>query len=864
MTKQARLTLGLDIRPLQEASKEAKRTLEEVGNVRLDKQVQRAFKSSIIKDVNEQIKIYKSYVSDIQIELAGMAKAGEKAFSSQRANQLISTLAKVKREVKSLEGSMSSMSGDPAPGKAGGGGGGVPGLGGMRGGGRMGGMLGRAGPVGIAASVAMGAGMWAMSRAHPQAMAGMGVREITGGGLVDDNSRFGFNRMERRGTARGIGAQLGRDASSGELNKLTDQSEMMQRAFGISGGQFAGAVGSARKAGIGDQGEFVATAVGDAVAIGLTGSAVGEYLGAMTGYLDSMSKGINVDQKSLKGFASSLGSLDFFKSNPERIFDTLQGLQSAFRDKDPFQEYLTYQSFQEASGGKLTPAGVEIRRNLPLIGSALSAKDTKEMRNEGLGAVADIFNTSGKKAVESRYKLAERNSRGKDEQNKFFAFLRAMGLENDKSGAGLALYRKMRKNDGNLPEGALTDYQDAIKTPEERAAKNMATFEGGVIDFATKIDNMKNLVSDPLAKAAIGFVDGVAQLGGIVTGFERAVDALPGVDLYGSDAKLLLKHADKGWDKSLEERGLPALSKNKDTRVEQLKEFDSAKADIEYKRKSLIDQWEGPNSGGIYGSRKGLERKGITQETIDRMKGSKISQDDIVRYVQNQKKNASMAGGLTSEGQAAAEDIAISENVFDAAGDMQSDVPTDDGSNPFSLLPEGFSEGGGVYSAHQNKQIARMKKNTRAMRQKRGGASGKSWLRKWWDSWSIKSNSDTLSGGLTKHAKKTINRARGGPVGSDTVSAWLTPGEYVNNRASTAKNFGALAYANAGGSIGPIGDGANGGYDSPSMDFSGVMLATSANTSAIRELTAMLAAINTRPSSQMRDFPRGDYGVRYG
>jgi hypothetical protein len=42
------------------------------------------------------------------------------------------------------------------------------------------------------------------------------------------------------------------------------------------------------------------------------------------------------------------------------------------------------------------------------------------------------------------------------------------------------------------------------------------------------------------------------------------------------------------------------------------------------------------------------------------------------------------------------------------------------------------------------------------------------------------------------------NFATGGPVGTDTVNAWLTPGEFVINRAASARNFSLLTAINSG------------------------------------------------------------------
>ena len=39
--------------------------------------------------------------------------------------------------------------------------------------------------------------------------------------------------------------------------------------------------------------------------------------------------------------------------------------------------------------------------------------------------------------------------------------------------------------------------------------------------------------------------------------------------------------------------------------------------------------------------------------------------------------------------------------------------------------------------------------------------------------------------------------AQGGPVGSDTVNAWLTPGEFVVNRNAAARNFALLSSINS-------------------------------------------------------------------
>lgn len=494
MTRQSKLSLGLDIKPFQKEIKDAKRIVEELANLPIERTIAKAFRSDIARDFKLQTKEIKENIRGINSEMKEMIRSGETASDEFRA--LGKSLAENHKVLRDSKAIMRSSQGGGGVGKAVGG--------------AVGGATSALGMLGIGVGVSA-----LVQRQLTQAREGMQLRELTGGGIVGGESRYGFTRSERRGRAVEIARGAGRSMSSSELESATTGSEVAQRAFGISGGEYGGAIGASRRAGGGEDAvKFAGDTIGDAVAIGLEGSSVGEYLSSMTGYMESMSKGVDIDQSSLRGFAAAMGQLDFFKSDPSRIFDALRGLGDAFKKSDPYSQYLQYRSIQDAAskdgGGVLSPAAVENRKRLGLFGK-VSDKDLLESPDE----IRRALSIGSGEMINAYLKNAMKDTQGLGDNEKFLAFQESTNLQ---PGQALPLFNKFNRGE-ELSKKDMKAIETAQKSPEERAADNMRSFEGSMLDFGREIDDLANIVSTFASEGVIKFVDAVG-------GFDNAVGIL--------------------------------------------------------------------------------------------------------------------------------------------------------------------------------------------------------------------------------------------------------------------------------------------------------------------------------------------------
>lgn len=515
MTKQAKLQIGLDIKPLRDETKKAKQAIEDLGRVKIDKGLRGQIKDLFGKQLQDDAKKYKSELERIRGELRTISTTD--AFASQRVRAYLEAISKLNQGLaqtnqlqRSVKGSMfggGGMGGGIGQQMGGGGGGSmmrnIPGAGLVRG------AMSTLGTIGIGLGVAA-----SVSRQTELSRAGMGVRQLTGGNSVSGNSDYGFLQSERLERGKAIASQAGKNMSSGQISKEVNRSEMMERAFGISGEEYAGGMGAARKAGVKDSGKFVADTIGDAVAMRLEGSKVGEYLNAMTGYLESVSKGVNVNQGSLRGFAAALGSIDFFKQDPSRIFDTIQQMETIFKGGGTeYQQFSNYQSIQQASmdqnGRGLTPAGVDVRQMMGMFGSA-SDKDKANLKKAGMNDLLDVTRVGGDKAMKNtleREFATAMKAGGGDHQLAAEMFMRnAPGM---KGQGGFSTFASMAANGGKMNMGSLNAARKAMQTPEEKAEANMKNFDGSVVKFAERVDNLQNAVSKFVTEGVLKFVDAV-------------------------------------------------------------------------------------------------------------------------------------------------------------------------------------------------------------------------------------------------------------------------------------------------------------------------------------------------------------------
>jgi hypothetical protein len=715
-----------------------------------------------------------------------------------------------------------------------------------------------------------------------QAESGMSLREISGGGIVGGGSQFGFTQEERRGRALDVARGAGRSMTTHELETTTRQSEMAQRGFGIGGGEFGAGIGAARRAGVNDPEKFSTTAIGDAVAIGLEGSTVGEYLSSMTGYLESMSKGVDIDDSSLRGFAGALGSLDFFKKDPARIFDALQGLQQAFQGGGEYSQYLAYRSIQEAASengnGPLTPAGVEIRKSMPLFGDVkLSPKDQKE-----LGPIPDelkrVFDVHGGDMINKLIKTTMADTKHLGVQDQFLSFMSATNL---KAGPALPLFMKAKKGKEISGKELEEAQKESTKTPEDMAKKNMEKLEGSVLKFKTEIDDLANKLSRAFTDVVLTFKDAV---GGFDNAVKVLIAAFAGKSMLGSGGpSIALPLPGGGGSAGGKGIGFLGAAGGVVTAAvigveigtamrDQLNQWTSGEWD-----KSVQSFWEkageffGMNLGGEK-SQKKFEEKMQKQdefgapELISGMKkrsgGAPVQPEDVDKLVairenmrdlkkEKIRMEAARTGNKLEAGWQDKIELPPVEDVLDTY-DRQQGIKRD-GKDMTDGGVVGYQFGGPIY--RQNGGIAKVQESiNKAM-----GFGRKSGFL---DSIKDAIGDDSFSDEVTKSIKRRkkqfggpIYRADGGPVGTDTIPAWLTNGEFVVNARDTARNFSALDHANNGGLIKPA--------EGDTAAMMSNMAAMGDNTGAIQNLTTTLLKMANTPSS-LREGPRGPAVSRFG
>jgi len=398
----------------------------------------------------------------------------------------------------SFVGPMPLTSGGSPRGIAGGAGGNLAG----NSGGGMGGSLLSMGMKGAAAvGVTVGAAALYQRRLDI-ARQNMSIRSLTGGSTVGGISSQGFTGEEHRERAMGIATELGRNASEAELTRLTDQSEKLQRRFGISQEQSSATVGAGRRAGA--QGEKVlATAIGAAVTSGLTGSRVGEFLASMTESLTQMSQGVNIDTSSLAGMASSLAGMSFFKDDPRRAFRTIQQMGGAFSNGDRYQQAQAARAIQMSSPGA-SAADIELRRSQGLFGET-SAKDLDRMKRLGYDdSTIKTLGLKGPELIGNIFKDVMATGSGMGMGEKQLQFQQKTGIQD--FGAAQSLFLRIQEAERKGEAFKLTKFdrkklQEAGQSPEVLVMKNL---DGSILNLNTSVQNLTDRMSNVAGEGAVG------------------------------------------------------------------------------------------------------------------------------------------------------------------------------------------------------------------------------------------------------------------------------------------------------------------------------------------------------------------------
>lgn len=539
MGRTAKVTLTADVRGFKAQVDDAKKALTGLGQIKMSS----AGMEKLTKNLGEHLKKVGSdleaKISKVEDQLANMATSSDAAFDSKKAARLAESLETLKSKYKEINKLQKDLGKGklPTPGEdSGGEGGGLGGL--LKGGmGMFTKMLGFAG-------VSLGAGAM-FNKREKMADERLKMTPLTmDRKSVSEESNLGYTPSERRQTGAEIAQQT--QVTSKALSSLTDLSEQLERGYGVSKEQTAGAIGTARRSGVADQGKFVASAVGAAVAAKLEGSKIGEYLSSMTGFMESMSQGINVDSNSLNGFAAAMGTLPFFKNDPSRIFDALRGMSTSFQSNDRFQQAQSARAIIRGAPGA-SAAAIETRRDMGLFGSV--DKETQgNLKKAGMsGADLQALNVTGGQIIQNTFKDIMESTKGMDVSNQNYAFAQRTGMT---QGQSMPIYAKMAaaKADGKDIdfEKIAKEIADATADPQKLLSDRMAqlgsTFgnaEGSIKDLASAISRLAERITQDLVDPMVTLAQEMRRLadkmsgkeGGIST--DNAADAAVGVIAVG-------------------------------------------------------------------------------------------------------------------------------------------------------------------------------------------------------------------------------------------------------------------------------------------------------------------------------------------
>lgn len=898
MTRTTKLQIGLDIKPLREDTKKAKQAIEELGRVKIDRGLRNQLKDLFGKQLTDDARKYKAELERVRGELRNISLTD--AFSTQRAQSYIKTIDTLNRGLQQTQRLQRTMgSGGGVGGGFGGGGsaGGGPGGGGGRGsflnrvpgGGLIRGATSTLGAIGIGVGVAA-----SVSRQAELGRASLGVRSLTGGSTVSGNSDYGFLQSERLERGKAIAATAGRNMSSEAISKEVNKSEMYERAYGISGEEYAGARGAARKAGVSDPGKFVASAIGDAVALKLEGSAIGEYLSSMSDYLSSVSKGVNVNQGSLRGFAAALGALDFFKQDPSRIFDTIAQMESVFKGGgNEYQQFSNYQSIQEAAmdanGRGLTAAGVNVRQKMGMFGSASNA-DRANLKKSGMGDLLEVMDVGGdkamKKTLEREFKTAMEIGGGDHQLAADVFTSNAPGMNNS---GGVSAFASMAANGGKLSVGGLAAAKKGAATPEEKAAANMASFDASVVKFVQRMDDLQNTVSQFVTDGTLKFVGAVDAFSKTTGLLKSDIEKLAAAVLAFTAIKALAGGGGGGGTGA----GSGSMLLGGVTAAALGYEIGTA-------MREKLDEWtEGKFSDTV--NHLWLEGAKALGFDLDGEKSDRAAENELKHG--KDWNEAGRDGGYVGKGGYSQEDMASLSEMHDTmkqemrdyakkrGGPLRpSDLDDPDSAQVVNRFEQkrakekkanggfiGLAEGGGVpeYNPPEDRE-ARRAYNKWYNAQVEAAKLGQE-----------PDGSKDMASSITAFAKSKIGRAHGGTVGVSSINGWarggsmgrdnidakMMGGEFVVNARDSSANMMALVHANSGGKIRPLSEGgylgdaemeyAEGGKLPGGIDVEALGLALGGNVEATNMLTRTITQL-AAGGGIIKGHPRGSGGMRYG
>jgi len=520
MSKIAKVSLSADVGGFKRQMDQAKKVLGDLGNAKISPQASQQIAAIFSAQTQKKADELKSTISGLTDELRDLASVGQAAWNEKKiiaVSTQLTVLKKNLKEVNELQGQL----GLPKGVTGGGGAGGAPAGGGSMFGGMMRGGMGAFGKaLGL---VGVGLGMKALvSKREQMADERLKITPLTTDNKMgSERSSLGYSPSERRQSQAQIAQQT--QVTGKQLDSMVNMAEQLERGYGIDRGTTAEAIGSARRAGVGDQEKYVATAIGTAVAARLDGSKVGEYLSAMSGYLSSMSQGVDIDSASLNGFAGALGSLPFFKNDPSRIFAAIGGMDASFKGGDRFQQSQAAGAILDTPGASgASAAAIEMRRKMGLFANV----DKETMGNLKTAGFSDedlaALGARGGDLVKSKMIKELKATEGGPESSRAKRFGESMGMT---EGQSLPIYGKIRaaqekgQDTTKFMDDMLKEIEDITKDPQKLLADRMKTVDktfnnvdGSMKDLTAKMESLGETITDSLVDPMIKLSEGIDKL----------------------------------------------------------------------------------------------------------------------------------------------------------------------------------------------------------------------------------------------------------------------------------------------------------------------------------------------------------------
>lgn len=504
--KTAKISIGADISGFKKSIDNIKQSLGDLSKINLDKSVSSSAKNSLLDSLSKQSDMVKGKIKELTAQLDDMNSRG--LMDTDKIMPTLKNISALNAQLKDINKTQKQINATgigPKIGKFFGMGGSSGGGGGEEaGGGLMSTISMLGGPVGKAVGIALGGlGLGKIISSQFATRMGMAqqnmpIRALTSdadtiGSGLSSISQFGFTGEQRRSRALDIAGNAG-GITGANLEKLVDSSEKAERMYGISGSQYSESVGAIRKSGGTDPDKTISRSIGLAVAAGLQGSQISEFLSQSTSYLQSMSEGVNIDQSSLEGFASSLSSLPFFRNDPARAFGAMKGMNSAFQSDDPFMKAQATRAIVRGlpAGSETSPAATELRRGLGLYGFGGNKGDDElvaRMRKTGGGRLADTLSVGGTDIVKNTFKDIQKSTEGQSYENQAYAFKERTGLPER---AALEIFQTLKEGKDVTKE----QLQDATMTDTERLGKIMGSNDGRMVELGSTMNALKETVAN--------------------------------------------------------------------------------------------------------------------------------------------------------------------------------------------------------------------------------------------------------------------------------------------------------------------------------------------------------------------------------